>query len=84
MNRKQGTLNECRKFFPKCTAEKAHALAWGATAFPFAPVGHCREQLRQAAHASGWSIASALAWYEDQVRNAFDQFRQAQQGEGVR
>jgi len=62
LGRKRTTfLNECRKFFPGCTESEADALVWGATAFPFAGIEHCREQLREASRATNRNPNAALA-----------------------
>lgn len=62
MSRKQNTfLNECRKFFPGCSEEDAHALVWNATAFPFAGLEHCRKQLQEASRATGRNVDAAIA-----------------------
>jgi hypothetical protein len=70
MTRKRTTfLNECRKFFPGCTETEARDLMWNATAFPSAPIEHCRKQLREAAQEGGGTPDGAIAWaYEETKR----------------
>jgi len=68
VSRKRNTiLNECRKFFPKCTEAEAEALIWNTTAFPFASIEHCRKQLREAAQNGGGTPDGAMAWAHQEM-----------------
>ena len=76
MSRNRTTfLNECRKFFPGCTADEARDLFWNATAFPFAPIEHCREQLREASRATNRNPNAAMARAERITEEAMREMR---------
>lgn len=71
MSRARNTfLNECRKFFPKCSASDASHLIWNCTAFPFAPIEHCRKQLKEISQRSNRNVNAAMAIAQSDMEKA--------------